>query len=105
MDNKWKEFKDFINANGEEGAIFSRSGLRKALSSMSYSTIDMYRQILQAAGFFESSGRGQYRLLRTIPTNITWDECSLLRKHKNLEYLESVNKRNIKIAKRKKVIK
>jgi hypothetical protein len=69
--NNWKEFKDFINANGEVGATFCRSGFRKALPHISNGTIDGYRSMLQKAGFFEACGRGAYRLLTKIPTDIT----------------------------------
>jgi hypothetical protein len=94
--NNWKEFKDFINANGEEGATFGRSLLHKALPHISKNTIDGYRSILQKGGFFESLGRGQYRLLHMIPENITWKECEMLARHENLDYLESRHNRMIR---------
>ena len=99
--SNWHDFIVFINANGEEGAIFCRSGFHKVLPHIPKSTIDASRSLLQRAGFFESAGRGQYRLCRAIPIDITWNDCWLLIKHKNLDYLESVSKRKERQDKRK----
>lgn len=101
--NSWKEFKTFINANGGEGAVFCRSGLFKALPNISKGTIDAYRSLLMKTGFFEKAGRGNYRLLRPIPPDITWVECQLLINHKNLDYIESVHKRKVREEKRKHI--
>lgn len=72
----WKDIKDFWNKQHRVSVITRKTYLTAINQSdtIGYTTPDVIRRYLTAAGYLEVIGRGRYKVLRRIPEDLTLNQ-------------------------------
>ena len=114
MKSRWQTFKDFIRTK-EEGYIFTRKELYQVLhdeqelkeqwSGIPRSTIHICMRHMRIGGFIKRVSWGKYQLIAIPPEELVVSDCKLISDGDNLTYIEKLQRRKERKAKKQACLK